>query len=288
MPEGHTLHRIARHHRRLLAGRAVHADSPQGRFVEGAQRIDGHRVDGVEAWGKHLLYAIHGADYLHVHLGLYGKFRDGILPAPEAKGALRLRMITDEVWIELRGATACELLEAPGREAVIARLGPDVLRSDARASDFVDRAGRSRAPIGGLVMDQSVVAGVGNVFRAEAPVPRRARSLPSGSRGRCRPAAGAVGRPDRADARRGPLRADRHHPAGGPGSAKRARAQYGRPLRLPSRGGTVPPLRHRDPPGRDGRPQPVLVPSLPAVTASGLPARRGAVERGTSTGGGPR
>ncbi|MGH3744205.1 MAG: Fpg/Nei family DNA glycosylase [Mycobacteriales bacterium] len=165
MPEGHTLHRLAAHHDAIFAGHDVHADSPQGRFAAGAARI--HHVDAVEAYGKHLLYDLGDVGYLHVHLGLYGGFRDGAGPPPEPRGAVRLRLVGNGHWAELRGATACELYDDEQRDRLLHRLGPDPLRTDGRPAPFVERAGRSRAPIAGLLMDQSVVAGVGNVFRAE-------------------------------------------------------------------------------------------------------------------------
>jgi endonuclease-8 len=169
VPEGHTLHRVARQHGALLTGRRVRADSPQGRFAAGARRIDGNTVGLVEAYGKHVFYEIGAAatSLLHVHLGLYGSFRDGPAPAPPPRGAVRLRLCTDEHWIELRGATAAELITRPERDAIVARLGPDPLRRDANPQAFVTRAGASRAPIATLLMDQRTLAGVGNVYRAE-------------------------------------------------------------------------------------------------------------------------
>lgn len=165
MPEGHTLHRLAAHHGVLFAGHDVRADSPQGRFAGGAARI--RHVDAVEAYGKHLLYDLGGPGHLHVHLGLYGSFRDGPGPVPEPRGAVRLRLVGNGHWAELRGPTACELYDDDERDRLLRRLGPDPLRADGKPGSFVLRAGRSRAPIAALLMDQSVVAGVGNVFRAE-------------------------------------------------------------------------------------------------------------------------
>ena len=92
MPEGHTIHRLARRHARLLVGQRVAADSPQGRFDDGARLLDGRVLDATDAWGKHLFHRYDDL-WLHVHLGLYGKFRDGVLPAPEPRGALRLRLV---------------------------------------------------------------------------------------------------------------------------------------------------------------------------------------------------
>ncbi len=166
MPEGHTIHRLARRHARLLVGQRVGADSPQGRFADGAALIDGRLLTATDAWGKHLFHQYDDL-WLHVHLGLYGKFRDGLLPAPEARGALRLRLLGQERWLELRGPTACDVLTDDERRVILARLGPDPLRRRADRDAFVGRVLRSRAPIGTMLMDQSVIAGVGNVYRAE-------------------------------------------------------------------------------------------------------------------------
>lgn len=166
MPEGHTIHRLARRHARLLVGQPIAADSPQGRFDDGARLLDGRVLDATDAWGKHLFHRYDDL-WLHVHLGLYGKFRDGVLPAPEPRGALRLRLVGAEHWLELRGPTACEVMTDAERATVLARLGPDPLRRRPDAEAFVARVLRSRAPIATLLMDQSVVAGVGNVYRAE-------------------------------------------------------------------------------------------------------------------------
>ncbi len=168
MPEGHTLHRIALAHTATYAGHRVRADSPQGRFEGGAAVLDGRTLERVDAYGKHLLYGFDGLDdALHIHLGLYGKFREGTLPAPEPRGAVRLRLQGDGHWTELRGATAVELLTPPEQDALLARLGPDPLRSDADGGGFVATAARSRQPVGGILMDQAKIAGVGNVYRAE-------------------------------------------------------------------------------------------------------------------------
>ena len=168
MPEGHTIHRLARDHRPLLVGRPVRASSPQGRFATGAEMITGRVLEHVEPYGKHLFYEFEGDVLLHVHLGLYGKFAVGSGPAPEPRGALRLRMLADSTWVDLRGPTACEIQTPEDRDAVLARLGPDPLRKDADPDRAWARISRSRTAIGALLMDQSVLAGVGNVYRAEA------------------------------------------------------------------------------------------------------------------------
>ncbi|MCW2607706.1 MAG: Formamidopyrimidine-DNA glycosylase [Frankiales bacterium] len=167
MPEGHTIHRLARDHRPLLVGRPVSMASPQGRFATGADLLGGRVLERVEAYGKHLFYGFEGDLLLHVHLGLYGKFLTGTGPPPEPKGALRLRMTTGDTWIDLRGPTACEVVAPHERDAVFARLGPDPLRKDADPEKAWDRLSKSRRSVGELLMDQSVLAGIGNVYRAE-------------------------------------------------------------------------------------------------------------------------
>lgn len=167
MPEGHTIARLARDHTLLLTGRPLLVSSPQGRFAEGAAQLDGLVLERVSPYGKHLFYGFAGRHWLHVHLGLYGSMISGRLPAPPARGALRLRMTSDEAYVDLRGPTACELVTPAEKRAIEARLGPDPLRRGADPELAWRRISRSPTPIGALLMDQSVIAGVGNVFRAE-------------------------------------------------------------------------------------------------------------------------
>jgi DNA-formamidopyrimidine glycosylase len=167
VPEGHTIHRLAREHTKLLVGRHVRVSSPQGRFTAGAALVDGKEVTRVEPYGKHLWYRFAGGELLHVHLGLYGKWTGGPLPAPDPQGALRVRITTHDTWLDLRGPTHCDLVTPAERKAVLARLGPDPLRPTADPDKALVRIARSKTPIGQLLMDQTVLAGVGNVYRAE-------------------------------------------------------------------------------------------------------------------------
>lgn len=177
MPEGHALHRLASQQTAQFAGRPVRVSSPQGRFAESAARLDGRTLLRVEAYGKHLFQVFDPSDaIIHIHLGLYGKVAAGSGAPPESKGALRLRLIGPGAdgqgqWADLRGATACDLITGPERTAILDRLGPDPLRrgggTPADGAVAGARIARSRVAIGALLMDQSVLAGVGNVYRAE-------------------------------------------------------------------------------------------------------------------------
>ncbi|GGO80943.1 Fpg/Nei family DNA glycosylase [Wenjunlia tyrosinilytica] len=169
MPEGHTIHRLAADHLAVFGGRPVRASSPQGRFDAGARALDGRVLDGVDAHGKHLFLGFDtpGADWVHIHLGLYGKFGFGEGTAPAPVGAVRLRLAHDDAYADLRGPTACELITQEGKDALHARLGCDPLRDSDDGEKAWGRIRLSRTSVAALLMDQKVVAGVGNVYRAE-------------------------------------------------------------------------------------------------------------------------
>lgn len=168
MPEGHVVHRLADEFDDRFARRNVAVSSPQGRFAASAAALDGRRVLGAEAIGKHLFIRFAGPRWIHIHLGLFGRVTFGDAPAPDVVGQVRLRMVGRSSWAELRGATTCDLIDAATRAAIEGRLGDDPLRPDDTGEHAWSRIERSRAPIATLLMDQSVIAGVGNIYRAEA------------------------------------------------------------------------------------------------------------------------
>jgi endonuclease VIII len=156
----------------MFGGRTVHAGSPQGRFAASAALLDGQTLDDVDAHGKHLFLGFEKAGqtlgpWVHIHLGLYGSVTFGPAPAPAPVGAVRLRLENDEAYADLRGPTTCELITSAEKDAVHARLGPDPLRTAADPEPAWQRISRSRTSVAVLLMDQNVLAGVGNVYRAE-------------------------------------------------------------------------------------------------------------------------
>lgn len=161
------MHRLARRHRSLLRGRVVAVSSPQGRFAADAALVSGHVFTGAEAFGKHLFHAYDNGLFVHVHLGIYGEFheRAGLL---EPKETTRMRIVSPEHVVDLIGPTRCEVVDADGRAAVAAKLGPDPLRRDADPDRMWEKLRKRTGPIGPALLDQTVLAGVGNVFRAEA------------------------------------------------------------------------------------------------------------------------
>ncbi|MCH2179658.1 MAG: Fpg/Nei family DNA glycosylase [Mariniblastus sp.] len=167
MPEGHTIHRIAKDHQRLLRGQSLILISPQGRFSEEAKQLTGKKLLDIEAHGKHLFYRWVNQQYVHVHLGLYGKFRLHSNPAPEPRGAVRVRMIGKRHSVDLNGPNQCEILNPAQYQQIKQRLGLDPLGDVQDIEPTWNRISSSRAAIGSLLLDQSIIAGIGNIYRAE-------------------------------------------------------------------------------------------------------------------------
>lgn len=176
MPEGHTIHRLARDHHRWFAGAPVAVDSPSGRFAAGAAQLDGQRLVDTDAWGKHLFHRFDDGRSVHVHLGLFGRFLthrlddggdDAPAVPPQPRDTVRYRLVGADSAVDLVGAVACDLLTPEEVDAITARLGPDPIRDDADPERAWRALQRRRVGIGRALLDQAVIAGVGNVYRAE-------------------------------------------------------------------------------------------------------------------------
>ena len=170
MPEGHTLFALARDLDAAFAGARPTATSPQGRFEAGAALLSGRTFVHATSWGKHLFAEFDGDAWLHVHLGLIGTFTIDQRPyAGEVPvvGQVRLRLETPEHVADLRGPNLCAVITPEQVEAVRSRLGPDPLRPDPDPDIAWRRISRSGKGVGELLMDQAVLAGVGNVYRCE-------------------------------------------------------------------------------------------------------------------------
>jgi endonuclease VIII len=151
----------------MLKGHVLAISSPQGRFLESAEDIDGQTCLSVEAYGKHLLYEFSNGLTLHIHLGLFGKFKAHKRPAKEPVGAVRVRLESPTHIVDINGPNTCELLTPDERQALISRIGPDVLRKDADPARAFARIAKSKIGIGQLLMDQAVIGGIGNIYRTE-------------------------------------------------------------------------------------------------------------------------
>jgi len=167
MPEGHTVHRVARDHQKWFAGQTAIVLSPQGRFAAEAAAVSGRKLKNVRAHGKHLFYHWTKNRIVHVHFGLYGRVRLHRNPPPAPRGAVRLRLIGIERSFDLNGPNCCELIDASGMQTISNRLGEDPLSPNAQPEQAWRRISKSRVAIGKLLIDQSIIAGLGNIFRAD-------------------------------------------------------------------------------------------------------------------------
>jgi endonuclease-8 len=167
MPEGDSLHRAAQR-LQVLTGQRVEVETPHPRAATKrlAERLDGKVLEGVEAVGKNLLLRFEGGLVLRSHLRMTGRWRVG------PRGSTR----TGRPWLVLRGAEhEAVLWNGPvlelGTEArTRRRLGPDILEEP---PDYDEMLARLRAvpqdrEVGDALLDQRLVAGIGNLWKAEA------------------------------------------------------------------------------------------------------------------------
>jgi endonuclease-8 len=166
MPEGNEIYRYARLHREIFVGKTICVETPNGRFADAAL-LTGRKLKSVLAHGKHLGYDFGRDRKLHVHLGRFGDFTEGKMPFPEAKGALRMRWSTKTDWLELRGAINCSVYTDEQWQALEKRLGADPLALNPDPAPAFAYVHTARLAIGALLMDQTVFAGIGNIYRAE-------------------------------------------------------------------------------------------------------------------------
>jgi len=165
MPEGDTLHRAARRLQVLVGERvAVETPHPRAASMLAAERLDGRRLEAVEAVGKNLLLSFEGGLVLRSHLRMSGRWQ--VLERGAEKHG--------RPWLVLSGAEREAVLwNGPVLELTARgtrRLGPDIL---ADPPDFAGmlarlRAGHQGRELGDALLDQRLVAGIGNVWKAES------------------------------------------------------------------------------------------------------------------------
>jgi endonuclease VIII len=165
MPEGDTLHRAARSLQVLVGNRLeIEAHHPRARATRVAERLDGHRLQTVQAHGKNLLLRFESGYVLRSHLGMSGSWR--VLP--------RAAAIHGRPWLVLRGETHQAVLRRGSvielTDRVTRKLGPDILGDPIELDAIVGRLRRCDPGrrLGEALLDQRVVAGIGNLWRAEA------------------------------------------------------------------------------------------------------------------------
>jgi endonuclease VIII len=169
MPEGDTIHRIARALQRELEGRAL--DRLMMRDRGDVAELAGRTVEGVEAVGKHLLIHVEGGWTLRVHLGMHGRWsrRHVRQRAPHAP---TVTLESGERAFDCDRAYTAELMRTPAlrTHARISRLGPDLLAEPPDIEEAVRRAAlpaHAGREVGDVLLDQRIAAGIGNVYKSE-------------------------------------------------------------------------------------------------------------------------
>jgi endonuclease VIII len=165
VPEGDSLHRAARQLQVLVGERVeVETPNPQARAAIDVRRLDGRRLVSVEAIGKNLVLRFDGGYQLRNHLRMSGRWRVGP----------RGRTVRGRPWLVLRGEDreavlyGGRVLELHGR--ALRRLGPDILAEPPELDRMIANLRRADGgrELGDAIVDQRLVAGIGNVWRAEA------------------------------------------------------------------------------------------------------------------------
>jgi endonuclease-8 len=177
MPEGDTIHRAAERIGRVLAGRVpeeILSPHPRHRPERWPQRLEGRELRSVDAHGKHLFLRFEGSLTMHSHLGMSGMW------AVHRNGE-RWRRAARRAWLVLR-CEGFEVVQFDGpvlelmsdmrarSDPRLARLGPDVLGREFDEQAYLTRLREDdpTRPIGDAILEQRTVAGIGNMWKAEA------------------------------------------------------------------------------------------------------------------------
>jgi endonuclease-8 len=192
LAEGDTIHRAARRLGEALTGKPIReAVSPNPRAALGGsvERLRGRRLQRAEARGKHLLLHFDDGLVIHSHLGMKGAWH--VYPR-----RARWRRPRDSAWLVLStksqdaaqfGGSILELLTESElcRHPRLARLGPDLLDPDFTRQRGVAalRSAPPQTQLGEALLDQGVIAGIGNVYKSEGCFAARRRGAPSPGRG---------------------------------------------------------------------------------------------------------
>ena len=163
MPEGDSIHRAARQLQALVGERVeVETPHPRAAALNIAGRLDGRRLEGVEAVGKNLLLHFEGGVTLRSHLRMRGRWR--VRPRGQVmQGAPWLVLRSPELEASQWNGPVLEL----GGDAV-RRLGPDILEQPPDLESMVVRLRRApELSLGEALQRQQLVAGIGNMWAAE-------------------------------------------------------------------------------------------------------------------------
>jgi endonuclease-8 len=195
VPEGDTLHRAARRLQALVGQRiAAESPNPRGRATRVAEAVDGRILESVEAAGKNLRFGFSGGVVLRSHLRMSGRW--SVRPRGERRvGSPWLVLRGDRVEGVLWNGPILEL-----HDRALRRLGPDILERPPQIDGMLERmrTADGTRPLGEALLDQSIVAGIGNMWLAESLWDARLspwlslRDVPDPDRRRALESAGAL------------------------------------------------------------------------------------------------
>lgn len=176
MPEGDTIHRSARRLKPIMQDATIVDASDNGRFINSAELVNS-KFEHVEARGKHLIMRLDDQRVLHSHMGMTGSWHTYGVGEPWRKSprwaalALTLEQNNKSPFrVVCFSPKMLELLSATQfrRHSLLNRLGPDLMRDSFDGPTVVSRFRvHNLSPIGEAVMNQTIVCGIGNVYKSE-------------------------------------------------------------------------------------------------------------------------
>lgn len=172
MPEGDTIHRAATRLKAVLNGQTVERAESRWLGDAAANSLVGRRIDGVEARGKHLLITFDDQRVLHSHMGMTGSWHIYRPGEPWQKPVQRAALSLDcpQVCVVCFTPKLLELLTATQlrRHDYLNRLGPDLLAEPATSEEVLARFRQANnTTIGEASLNQTIVSGIGNVYKSE-------------------------------------------------------------------------------------------------------------------------
>jgi endonuclease VIII len=171
VPEGDTIYRLAARLREALVGERIERAESHVFEVQAA-RLEGAEVVAVDTHGKNLLIELSTGLTLHTHLMMHGAWHIYARDAAwtRARSRMRVALATASHEAVCFAAPVVRLVKTSrtSHDARLAELGPDPLRDDYDRSEVLRRLAKVEAmPLGVALLDQRVVAGVGNVLKSE-------------------------------------------------------------------------------------------------------------------------
>jgi endonuclease VIII len=174
MPEGDTIAYAAHRLRPILVGAVPELEARHGSVRRWGERLAGREVEGIDTYGKHLFVRFAGDLTIHSHLRMTGAWHTAPIGRPWRRAPRR-------AWLVMR-ARGHEVVQFDGPvlelmtglrsriDGRVAQLGPDILADDFDEHDYLRRLREDdpTRPIGDALLDQRIVAGLGNIWRAEA------------------------------------------------------------------------------------------------------------------------